>query len=539
VNKPIQNTPYQIKLPLLLTLAIAGGILLGATIFGNNTQLQALTNGYAKYKEILNLVNENYVDSVNTEELIDYSIEKMLEKLDPHTVYIPAKEVEKYNMQLESDFDGIGVDFNIFRDTVYVVAPLSGGPSEKVGLQSGDKIVSVNGENVAGSKIKPDNNKVFEWLRGERGSVVELGIVRRGVKGVTTYKVTRDKIPSYSVEASLMVNDKVGFIKVSRFGEGTYREFRSALQKLKKEGMQSLILDLRDNPGGYMDRAVNMVDELVGGNPKIVYTDGKGSRYDSESRAKLDGLFEEGAVLVLINEGSASASEIVAGALQDNDRALIVGRRSFGKGLVQAPMTLQDGSELRLTISRYYTPSGRSIQKPYESYEKDIEDRLTHGELFNKDSIRYDKSLKYKTSKGRTVYGGGGIVPDYFVPLDSTSYEYLNELYKINLLREYAVEYSNSHKKELQAMSAKGFKDKFEVNEQMLAQIVKLGKEVGVEYKEKEYQKSKPLIKLHLKALIAHSIWDVKGYYPIMLEEDDVFQKALQLTSEAEKLAQK
>jgi carboxyl-terminal processing protease len=539
VNKPIQNTPYQIKLPLLLTLAIAGGILLGATIFGNNTQLQALANGYAKYKEILNHVNESYVDSVNTEELIDYSIEKMLEKLDPHTVYIPAKDVEKYNMQLESDFDGIGVEFNIFRDTIYVVAPLSGGPSEKVGLQSGDKIVSVDGKDVAGPKIKPDNNKVFEWLRGKRGSVVELGIIRRGVKGVTIYKVTRDKIPSYSVEASLMVNDKVGFIKVSRFGEGTYREFRSALQNLKKEGMQSLILDLRDNPGGYMDRAINMVDELVGGNPKIVYTDGKGSRYDSESRAKLDGLFEEGAVLVLINEGSASASEIVAGALQDNDRALIVGRRSFGKGLVQAPIDLQDGSELRLTISRYYTPSGRSIQKPYESYEKDIEDRLTHGELFNKDSIRYDKSLKYKTSKGRTVYGGGGIVPDYFVPLDSTSYEYLNELYKINLLREYAVEYSNSHKKELQAMSAKGFKDKFEVNEQMLAQIVKLGKEVGVEYKEKEYQKSKPLIKLHLKALIARSIWDVKGYYPIMLEEDDVFQKALQLTSEAEKLAQK
>ncbi len=539
MNKPIQNTPSQIRLPLLLGIAIVGGILLGATIFGDNQKLRALANGYQKYRDILTHINDSYVDSVDTEALIDYSIEKMLEKLDPHTVYIPVKDVEKYNMQLESDFDGIGIEFNIFRDTLYVVAPINGGPSESVGLQSGDKIVTVNGENIAGPSVKPDNNKVYGWLRGKRGSVVELGIVRRGVKGILKYKITRDKIPSYSVDASLMIDNKVGFIKVSRFSAGTYREFRTALQKLKKEGMKQLILDLRDNPGGYMDRAVNMVDELVAGNPKIVYTDGKGTRYDSEMRAKIEGLFEDGGIVVLINEGSASASEIVAGALQDNDRALIVGRRSFGKGLVQMPIELQDGSELRLTISRYYTPSGRSIQKPYDAYSNDLEDRYQHGELFSADSMRYDKTHQYKTAKGRIVYGGGGIIPDFFVPLDSTNYDYLNQLYKQNLIREYALEYANTHKETLKAKGLSDFQKTFEVNEAMLTQLTQLAKQVSIPFEAKNYEKSKRLIKVHLKALIARAIWDTEGFYPIMLKEDDVFQKAFQLLNEAERLAKK
>ncbi len=539
MNKPIQNTPSQIRLPLLLGIAIVGGILLGATIFGDNQKLRALANGYLKYRDILTHINDSYVDSVDTEALIDYSIEKMLEKLDPHTVYIPVKDVEKYNMQLESDFDGIGIEFNIFRDTLYVVAPINGGPSESVGLQSGDKIVMVDGENIAGSSIKPDNNKVYKWLRGRRGSVVELGIVRRGVKGILKYKVTRDKIPSYSVDASLMIDNKVGFIKVSRFSAGTYREFRTALQKLKKEGMKQLILDLRDNPGGYMDRAVNMVDELVAGNPKIVYTDGKGTRYDSEMRAKIEGLFEEGGVVVLINEGSASASEIVAGALQDNDRALIVGRRSFGKGLVQMPIELQDGSELRLTISRYYTPSGRSIQKPYDAYSNDLEDRYEHGELFSADSMRYDKTHQYKTSKGRIVYGGGGIIPDFFVPLDSTNYDYLNQLYKQNLIREYALEYANTYKETLKTKGLDSFQNNFEVTEAMLTQLIQLAKEVSIPYQTANFTKSERLIKIHLKALIGRAIWDTEGFYPVMLKEDDVFQKAKQLLNEAERLAKK
>ena len=539
MSENIKNTSSQIRLPLLLALAISGGILIGANMFGGTKNMQAITNGYNKIREILTHIDQNYVDTVDTEELIDFSIDKMLEKLDPHSAYIPSKDVQMANMQLEGDFDGIGIEFNIFRDTIYVVAPLSGGPSEAVGLQSGDKIVKVDGELVAGPKIKPDNAKVYKWLRGKKGSKVKLSIQRKGSKEIMDFTVTRDKIPSYSVDVSYMVDKKTGFIKVTRFGSSTYNEFKAALKKLKDKGMEQLIIDLRDNPGGYMDRAVNMADELLSGNPRIVYTDGKGTRFDSESRAHIDGIFEKGPIIVLIDEGSASASEIVAGALQDNDRALVVGRRSFGKGLVQLPIDLSDGSELRLTISRYYTPSGRSIQKPYaenEAYYNDISERYKHGEFFSADSIKFDEKLKYKTAKGRTVYGGGGIMPDYFVPLDTTSLVYLNELYKHNVVREYTLIYFNDHKAQLKAMKFEDYSKNFVVTDAMLKDLIEMGKKAGIKYDENLFNASKKIVQLHVKALLARSVWDNEGYYPIIQQEDDVFQQALKLFGQAEKL---
>jgi carboxyl-terminal processing protease len=539
VNEPIQNSKSEIRLPILLAIAVCAGMLIGANMFGGSKNTQLITQGYTKFRDILTHIDQSYVDSVNTEDLIDYSIEKMLEKLDPHTVYIPAKDVEQANMQLEGDFDGIGIEFNIFRDTIIVIAPLAGGPSEAVGLQSGDKIVKVNGELVAGVKAKPDNAKVFQLLRGKRGSKVKLSVKRRGAKNLLDYTVTRDKIPSQSVDVGMMLDDKTGYIKVSRFSASTYQEFKESLQKLKALGMKQLMLDLRDNPGGYMDRAVNMVDELVGGTPKIVYTNGKGTRYDSEYFAHINGLFEKGPVIVLIDEGSASASEIVAGALQDNDRALIVGRRSFGKGLVQMPIDLSDGSELRLTISRYYTPSGRSIQKPYEGgdYENDsFMDRLKKGELFNADSIKVNKKQKYQTLKGRTVYGGGGIMPDVFVPFDSTRFIYLNELYKHNLIREYALNYYNENKATLQKMDYKSFKEKFIVNDKMLNDLIELGRRAGVAYDAQAYENSKKAIQLHLKAFVARGVWKNEGFFPIIFEQDEIFQAAIKLFDKAQKI---
>jgi len=532
------NKALYVKLPIFLALALVMGILIGATMFSNNKGYVDILKGHEKIKEILTYINRDYVDTVNTEELIDYSIEKMLEKLDPHTVYIPAKRVEMANSQLEGDFDGIGIEFNIFQDTIYVVAPISGGPSEAVGLQSGDKIVKVDGEDVAGIGI--DNMGVFKRLRGKKGSEVEVGIVRRGKKEIMYFTITRDKIPSYSVDVSYMVDAQTGYIKVSRFSETTYKEFREAMLKLKEEGMTQLILDLRDNPGGYMDRAVNMVDEMLAGEAMIVYTDGKGNKYDSEVKAHIRGIFEKGAVIVLINEGSASASEIVAGALQDNDRALIVGRRSFGKGLVQMPIKLEDGSQLRLTISRYYTPSGRCIQKSYESkedYQKDLLARYEHGEFFSADSIKFDESLKYKTKKGRIVYGGGGIMPDYFIPLDTNiNMSYLNDLYNVNLIREYALKYYKENEKALSAMSYEKYKSSFQVSDAMLLELQKMAKGAGVKFDEAAYNESKSLIKSHLKAWIARSTWGSEGFYPIWLENDDIFTKAIELFGEAKKL---
>ncbi|MBC5994910.1 S41 family peptidase [Pontibacter cellulosilyticus] len=537
----VRNSPFQIKLPLFISLALVVGVLIGATTFSPSTNNpQGTAKSYLKFRDILSYIDRDYVDTVDIEELADYGITKMLEKLDPHTSYIPADEMAMARSYLEGDFEGIGVEFNIFKDTIYVISPLSGGPSEAAGIQAGDKIVKVDGETVAGIEI--NNEGVFKRLRGPKGSKVNLGIIRKGNKKPLSITIVRSKIPTYSVDVSYMVNDKVGYIKVSRFSATTFEEFKKALTELKQKGMQQLVLDLRGNPGGYMDHAIRMADELIAGEKMIVYTDGKGEKYDSETFANTKGDFEKGPVIVLLDEGSASASEIVAGALQDNDRALIVGRRSFGKGLVQMPIPLNDGSELRLTISRYYTPSGRSIQKPYtgkpEEYQQDILNRYENGEYFHPDSSLFVDSLKYKTAKGRAVYGGGGIMPDVFVPRDTMALtQYLSQLYNNNILREYSLNYYRDNRKALEKMTFDKFNKDFVVSDKMLQDIVQMATKAGVEYNAAEYNRSKELIRNNLKAFIARSLYGNKGFFPVLHEQDEEFQKALKHFNQAQRLA--
>lgn len=532
------NPTSAIRMPLLVSLGVAAGILLGAAMQDGS----AVTNSYTsilKFRDILSHIERSYVDEVNSEVLVEGAINSMLEKLDPHSVYIAKEDLELTKSQLEGAFEGVGIEFNLIKDTIYVVAPLSGGPSEAAGLKAGDKIVKVDGETVAGTGLT--NRDVFNLLRGPKGSKVELGVKRAHENELTSYTVVRDKIPQYSVAVNYMVNDEIGYIKVTRFSATTYDEFKKAMDELKAQGMRKLILDLQDNPGGYMDRAINMADEFISGNKLIVYTDGKRSRYDSQARAQRTGVFEDQPVIVLLNEGSASASEIVAGALQDNDRALIVGRRSFGKGLVQMPIDLNDGSQLRLTISRYYTPSGRSIQKPYDEkgdYRQDLNKRFEHGEFFSADSIKFSDTLRYETRKGRVVYGGGGIMPDFFVPYDtSQSSVYMNKLFLNNVVNEYTLAYAEENRKKLEKMGFEKYYKNFDVTDQMLQQVVALGRENDVAFDQKGYRQSKELLRIHIKGLIARSLWNNKGYYPIFNQTNEVFQQALQLFDEAAELA--
>jgi len=536
------NTRSQIKLPILLSLALACGVFIGAVFFDNSGKSD-IKSAYKKFADVLSYVDKDYVDTVDLESLVDYSISSMLEKLDPHTVYIPKADIQVAHSQLEGDFEGIGIEFNIIKDTIIVVAPISGGPSEKAGLMAGDKIIKVNDSLVAGKTIS--NADVFTLLRGKKGSEVKLSVKRGGQKKLLDHVVIRDKIPTYSIEIAYMVDASTGYIKVSRFSATTYQEFYEALKKLKKSGLQNLILDLRDNPGGYMDRATNMADEFLSGNKLIVYTDGKDNKYDQKIYANKTGLFEDGALIVLLNEGSASASEIVAGAVQDNDRALIIGRRSFGKGLVQMPITLKDNSELRLTISRYYTPSGRCIQKPYDGdamtdYNSDLLKRYQHGEFFHADSIKMNDSLKYTTINGRTVYGGGGIMPDIFVPRDTSAFtNYLVEIFNKNIIREFTLNYYSSNKEKLETMDIESYKSNFEVSEKMLNEVVNMSTAAGVKFRPKEYNKSKEYLKTNIKAYIARSIWGNDGFYPILNASDEDFIQAMKHIGEAKKMVGK
>ena len=535
----IKNKKIYILLPLLLAVTLALGILTGAQMFDAKSGKSNLVSSLMKFREILTYVERDYVDEVDSDKLVGEAITDMLENLDPHSVYIPAKDRDLTNSQLEGEFDGIGIEFNIIKDTIYVVAPLIGGPSESVGILAGDRIVKVNGEIVAGTGIT--NRDVFDLLRGPKGTEVAVEIKRANQREMIPYTIIRDKIPQYSVAVNYMVDDEIGYLKVTRFAATTYDEFYKALSELKEQGMTKLILDLQSNPGGYMDRAIKMADEFISGTDLIVYTDGKSDRFDSEARARRTGIFEEGPIVVLIDEGSASASEIVSGALQDNDRALVVGRRSFGKGLVQNQIPLSDGSELRLTISRYYIPSGRSIQRPYDgnntSYHMDFIKRLENGEFDSADSIKFNDSLKYTTSSGRTVYGGGGIMPDHFVPRDTSMFsDYYAKIIRNIVFREYPLSYYQKNKKRLENMGLEAYINTFTVDENMLADFIKTAKKGGVAYNEKGFLQAKPLIQNLLKAQIARLVWDDEGFYPIINQQDEIFQAALSLFDEAEAL---
>ena len=481
-------------------------------------------------------INSLYVDTVNAGKLAEDAIEGMLTKLDPHSSYTNAADTKKMNEPLEGNFEGIGVQFNILDDTLVVIQPVSKGPSEKAGIIAGDRIILVNDTAISG--VKMSREEVMRRLRGPKNSVVKIGIIRQGISGIQTFNITRDKIPVFSLDAVYMATPSIGLIRINNFGKTTHSELKDALVKLQKQGMKSLILDLQQNGGGYLDASIEIINEFLEKNDLIVYTKGRKVPY-SEFRAKGSGLFIKGKIAVLIDEYSASAAEIVAGAIQDQDRGVVIGRRSFGKGLVQRPVDLPDGSMIRLTIARYYTPSGRCIQKPYEKgkgkdYALDVINRYNNGELTHADSIHFPDSLKYKTLRqGRTVYGGGGVMPDYFIPLDTTLYtKYHRELMAkgalVNANLKYIDKNRNSIKKKYSNFAS--FNAKFEIPQELIDQLVKEGEKEKVKPKDdQEFQQSLSRIKLQLKALIARDIWDISEYFQIINAESESVKKAIEL----------
>ncbi len=487
-----------------------------------------------KFESLLYHINRSYVDEVNDEELVEAAIVKMLEELDPHSVYIPKDDLQQVNEPLKGNFEGVGIQFNILKDTIFVVTTISGGPSEKLGIRAGDKIIEIEGESVASIGIK--NRDVIDKLRGKRGTKVNVGIYRRNEKDLIEFLITRDKIPIFSIDAAYMATPEIGYIKVNRFSATTMKEFREDLGQLKAVGMKHLILDLQGNGGGYLNTAIDMADEFLNEDKLIVYTEGR-TQPKEETLAKRPGIFENGKLVVLIDESSASASEIVSGAIQDWDRGLIVGRRSFGKGLVQRPIMLPDGSAIRLTISRYYTPSGRCIQKPYdhgiEAYHKEKYERFKNGELTDLDSIQMHDSLVFYTENHRPVYGGGGILPDIFVPIDtSKGSEYFSQIVRKGVLNAFSLSYVDQNRNELLGVyvDVTTFKTSFEVDEKLSNELIEFAMNEGIDENEEQYEKARELISSRLKALIARGLWGTSAYYEVYNELDPVdesFRKAI------------
>ena len=482
-----------------------------------------------------------YVDSVNEQKLSEDAIRGMLKGLDPHSTYTDAKETKAMNEPLQGDFEGIGVQFNMIEDTLVVIQPIVNGPSQKVGILAGDRIVSVNDSTIAG--VKMPRIDIMKMLRGKKGTKVKLGIVRRGVSNILTFVVTRDKIPVHTLNAAYMIRPGVGYICLESFGMKTHEEFMDAVRGLEKQGMKSLILDLQDNGGGYLQAAVQIANEFLKDNEMIVYTEGRNVRRQNY-KAIGNGRLQKMRVYVLVNEFTASAAEIVTGAIQDNDRGTVVGRRTFGKGLVQRPFDFPDGSMMRLTIAHYYTPSGRCIQKPYKKgdlkdYEMDLEKRLKHGELTNPDSIHFDSSQKFYTLRNhRVVYGGGGIMPDYFVPLDTTKYtKYHRLLAAKNIIMNAYLKYVDANRTTLKDLykSFDTFNKNYVVPQSLLDTIIAEGKKEKVEPKDKaELTATMPYIKVQLKALVARDLWDMNEYYRVWNEQSDIVNKAVQLASDKE-----
>lgn len=515
---------------LLLTCALIWG---ASISFAQNPLLEAdFRQSAEKFTALLYHLDQSYVDSVDTDELVENAIVKVLAELDPHSVYIPAKDVLKANEGLEGNFEGIGIQFNILRDTITVVSPISGGPSEKLGIMAGDKIVSIEGENVAGVGIT--NNDVAEKLRGDKGTKVSVAIRRRGAKEPLDFEITRDKIPIFSLDAAYMASDKVGYIKLNRFAKTTMREFHEALEKLKKEGMEDLILDLQGNGGGLLETSIKLADQFLKNKELIVYTEGR-NYPRREAKAGDTGDFLEGRLVVLIDDGSASASEIVAGAVQDWDRGLVIGRRSFGKGLVQRPVQLPDGSVVRLTTQKYFTPSGRCIQKPYDegvqAYYREKFDRYEKGELWSLDSLYMPDSLKYFTDKKRIVYGGGGIIPDIFVPVDTSYNAKLNsDLIRRGVMNSFAITYANANRKKLLRAypNVKSYKADFDI-EPVIEELKIYAANEEVEWDEEGYAKAKVMIDGRLKALIARSLWDYSAYFEVFNPYWKTYRTALEV----------
>ncbi len=516
--------------PLFIFLSIAIGLLLGRLIYhdrgGSNIDLTKSD----KISALINVVHSQYVDSVSTSEIIEKIIPKVLQQLDPHSVYIPAVKYEETTAPLHGSFDGIGVQFNIQKDTIMIVSVIAGGPSEKEGLLAGDRIVTIDDSTFAGIGIT--NADVMKNLKGKKGSKVVLGIKRSGRKDLIQIEITRDKIPLYSVETSYMVNENTGYIRVSRFARTTHDEFVSAVKSLKKEGLEKIILDLRGNSGGYLGEAYKIVDEFLDDGKMIVYTEGKAYERENYTSTK-GGLCTEMELIVLIDTWSASASEIVAGAIQDNDRGLIIGRRSFGKGLVQTEFEFRDGSYIRLTIARYYTPTGRCIQKPYsdnfDDYEHEIYNRLMNGELENQDSTSFADSLKYRTPEGRVVYGGGGIMPDIFIPIDTTRYsKFYQTVSDKNLIYNFAIEYTDKKRTALTKFENHTQIEKYLENQGVYSQFVNFTKTHKIKSEQLEIDNAKERIKTLLYAYIVRNVLDENNFYKVFNRSDKIYLRAVE-----------
>lgn len=531
----------KMKRTTLAAIAFLVGMSLSAQIrFGNspsnNNQMSDLEKNMQKLVMASFMINNFYVDSVDSKKLTEDAINGILSKLDPHSAYTNASDTKKFTEPLEGSFEGIGVQFNILEDTLLVIQPVPKGPSEKVGILAGDRIVSVADTAIAG--VKMSREEIMHRLRGPKGTIARLGVVRRGIQDTLRFNVKRDRIPVNSVDAAYMVTPTIGLIRFNNFGQTTHNEVVEAIKKLKGEGMQDLIIDLQQNSGGFLNAAAEIASEFLPKGDMIVYTKGR-SVPNQEFRSSGGGCFQEGKVAVLIDEYSASAAEILSGAIQDQDRGIVVGRRSFGKGLVQRPFDMPDGSMIRLTTARYYTPSGRSIQKPYEKgksldYARDVINRYNKGELTNEDSIHFPDSLRYQTlRKGRTVYGGGGIMPDYFVPLDTTKYaRCYRELSAKSIIINANLKYMDKNRKKLKKAypSFEQFKKEFELPQEIVDDIFAEGEKQNIKPQDdEERQKTTDNIRRIVKGLVARDLWDMSEYFAIIYADDEVVRKAVEL----------
>ncbi len=526
-----------VYMPLIFAVVLILGMQLGFKMYeklNGKAPKMSSVKGISELQEVFSYIDAKYVDGVNDGKLAESAIEAALKELDPHSNYISPEDLQAVNEDLQGNFEGIGVEFSIVRDTIMVVTPIAGGPSEKLGILSGDQIIAIEDSTIAG--IGMTNEQVVKRLRGNKGSVVNVSIKRKGVKNLLKFDIERDDIPLYSVDVSYMMDEETGYIKINRFSRDTYNEFMDALSGLKGKGMEKLILDLRQNPGGYLTAAVNIADEFIDGQKLLVYMQGQHYKR-KEYRARRAGLFESGDLVVLVDEGSASASEIVSGAVQDWDRGMILGRRSFGKGLVQEQYDLSNGGALRLTVARYYTPTGRSIQKPYEqgvdAYRNEIVERFEHGELQSVDSVKVENdSMVFKTLiDKRTVYGGGGIMPDTFVPLDTSQ----NGLFTIqvrSIIPEFAYQtFNNNQQKYRKYESAEEFRSAYSVDETLFSKFKNYIQQADLEeatYDEAILMRDKETFKTYIKAYIARQLWHNDGFYPILHELDETLKEAYQ-----------
>jgi carboxyl-terminal processing protease len=528
----MKNNRFSVYIPVLLAIALVAGILIGNRLTRNSGNTRPLLSKSSKLDAIIHLIQNSYVDSISTDTLVEKTIPQLLKNLDPHTAYIPAKDMVEVEEEMRGNFGGIGVQFSIQNDTVMVVDVISGGPSSKLGILPGDRIVTVNDTLLAGKGLK--NETVLSKLRGEKGSKVNVGIKRKGFKELFDFEITRGDIPIYSVDVSYMIDSETGYIKVSRFGEQTYQEFMDGMKKIDQQGMKNVIVDLRGNPGGYLNAVIRMVNEFLDKGELIVYTQGN-SQPRKTFQADSRGQYRDKGIVVLIDDFSASASEIFAGAIQDNDRGWIVGRRSFGKGLVQEQIPFNDGSAVRLTVARYYTPSGRCIQKSYKNgndeYYKDIMERAIHGEFQKVDSIKYADTVKYKTLSGRIVHGGGGIMPDFFVPADTLGFsDYYSKISQKGLVYQFALDYADMNRKELSKMTtSEEFETYFRKNN-VLNLFVAFAEKKGVKPNHADLATSTKIIDNQIKAYIARNIIGELGFYPIIKNIDKTLLEAIEKT---------